>query len=200
MEDHARFLLVGRTRDDAAGEAFDKAARVLGLGFPGGPEIQRVSVSSTGSEPPFTRPRIRDSLDFSFSGLKTAVLRRAEERRLYPADEDVEARPQLVADIAAAFQEAAVDAMVDRTIQAAKQYRARGVVLGGGVAANLLLRSEMKERCPVPVVVPRPALCTDNGAMIGAAAYFRLRHGPTYQWDLDVLPGLSLGSQDGRPR
>ena len=199
MEDHARFLLVGRTRDDAAGEAFDKAARVLGLGFPGGPEIQRVSASSTGSEPPFTRPRIRDSLDFSFSGLKTAVLRRAEERRLYPADEEVEPRPQLVADIAAAFQEAAVDAMVDRTIQAAKQYRARGVVLGGGVAANLLLRNEMKERCPVPVVVPRPALCTDNGAMIGGAAYFRLRHGPTYQWDLDVQPGLSLGSQDGRP-
>ena len=199
MEDHARFLLVGRTRDDAAGEAFDKAARVLGLGFPGGPEIQRVSASSTGSEPPFTRPRIRDSLDFSFSGLKTSVLRRAEEKRLYPADEEVEPPPQLVADIAAAFQEAAVDAMVDRTIQAAKQYRARGVVLGGGVAANLLLRNEMKERCPVPVVVPRPALCTDNGAMIGGAAYFRLRHGPTYQWDLDVQPGLSLGSQDGRP-
>ena len=199
MEDHARFVLVGRTRDDAAGEAFDKAARVLGLGFPGGPEIQRVAASSTGSEQPFTRPRIRDSLDFSFSGLKTAVLRRAEERGLYPPSEDAEPRSQIVADIAAAFQEAVVGTMVERTVQAARRHRARGVVLGGGVAANLLLRDEMGKRCPVPVVVPRPPLCTDNGAMIGAAAYFRLRHGPTYQWDLDVVPGLSLGRPAGPP-
>ena len=193
MEGHARFILVGRTRDDAAGEAFDKAARVLGLGFPGGPEIQRVSEASTGDEPPFTRPRIKDSLDFSFSGLKTAVLRRAEERGLYPPRGDSEPQPQVVANVAGAFQEAVVGAMVQRTVQAATHYKAKGVLLGGGVAANLLLREEMGRQSPVPVVVPRPSLCTDNGAMIGAAAYFRLRNGPRYQWDLDVLPGLRLG-------
>ena len=193
MQDHGRFTLVGRTRDDAAGEAFDKAARVLGLGFPGGPEIQEASKASTGEEPPFTRPRIKNSLDFSFSGLKTAVLRRAEERGLYPPSDDSEPRPQDVANIAGAFQEAAVDVMVRRTVEAAGRYRAKGVLLGGGVAANLLLREEMDRHSPVPVVVPRPSLCTDNGAMIGAAAYYRLRSGVRHQWDLDVVPDLRLG-------
>ena len=193
MQDHGRFTLVGRTRDDAAGEAFDKAARVLGLGFPGGPEIQEASKASTGEEPPFTRPRVKNSLDFSFSGLKTAVLRRAEERGLYPPSDDSEPRPQDVANIAGAFQEAAVDVMVRRTVEAARRYRAKGVLLGGGVAANLLLREEMDRHSPVPVIVPRPSLCTDNGAMIGAAAYYRLRSGVQHQWDLDVVPDLRLG-------
>ena len=193
MEGHGRFTLVGRTRDDAAGEAFDKAARVLGLGFPGGPAIQRVSALSTGGEPAFPRPRVRDSLDFSFSGLKTAVVRRAEERGIYPPTPGVEPDPELVADMAAAFQEAIVDSMVARTVEAAERYRAIGVLLGGGVAANTLLREEMARASPVQVVVPRPELCTDNGAMIGAAAYFRLREGPRHEWDLDVVPNLRLG-------
>ena len=193
MEGHGRFILVGRTRDDAAGEAFDKAARVLGLGFPGGPAIQKVSSMSTGGEPRLPRPRVKDSLDFSFSGLKSALVRRAEEKGMYPRVEGVELDSQEVANVSASFQEAIVDSMVRRTVEAAKKYRVRGVLLGGGVAANILLRKEMAERSPVEVVVPSPGLCTDNGAMIGAAGFFHLRNGARHQWDLDVIPNLRLG-------
>ncbi len=193
MEGHGRYTLVGRTRDDAAGEAFDKAARVLGLGFPGGPYIQRAAERSEGGEAKFPRPRVRDSLDFSFSGLKTAVLRRAEEKGMYPPPEGRELDPKEVASIAAAFQEAIVDSMVERTVEAAKHYRVKGVLLGGGVAANSLLRKEMAARSPVPVIIPRPGLCTDNGAMIGAAAFFHFRNDLARQWDMDVTPNLKLG-------
>ncbi|MDP6402877.1 MAG: tRNA (adenosine(37)-N6)-threonylcarbamoyltransferase complex transferase subunit TsaD [SAR202 cluster bacterium] len=193
MEGHGRFTLVGRTRDDAAGEAFDKAARVLGLGFPGGPAIQKVAVSGVPGVEKFPRPNVKDSLDFSFSGLKTAVIRRAEEKKLYPPIEGTEPDAQKVADTAAAFQEAIVDSMVTRTVEAAKRYDAKGVLLGGGVAANSLLRREMAALSPVEVIVPKPALCTDNGAMIGAAAYFHLRRETPHQWDLDILPSLRLG-------
>ena len=193
MHGHGRFELVGRTRDDAAGEAFDKAARVLGLGFPGGPEIQRVSANGKGDEPRFPRPRVKDSLDFSFSGLKTAVLRRAEAKGWYPPDPGTKPDPGQMSRVAAAFQDAMVDSMVARTLEAVERYRVKGIVLGGGVAANSLLRREMAKRSPVEVVVPRPALCTDNGAMIGSAAWFHLRHGPSHQWDMDVAPSLRLG-------
>jgi len=193
MEGHGRFKLLGRTRDDAAGEAFDKGARVLGLGFPGGPEIQRVAAAARGEDARFPRPRVKESLDFSFSGLKTALLRRAEARGWYPPREEVELDPRQVAEMAAAFQAAIVDSMVTRAVEAVVTYRVRGVLLGGGVAANSLLRTEAAARSPVPVIVPPPALCTDNGAMIGAAAWFHLRHGPQYQWDMDVVPSLRLG-------
>ena len=193
MEGHGQYRLIGRTRDDAAGEAFDKAARVLGLGFPGGPEIQRVAEAASGLEPDLPRPRIRNSLDFSFSGLKTAVLRRAELKGMYPPPEDEELDPTEVSEVAHAFQEAIVDSMVTRTLDAVKQHHVKGIILGGGVAANALLRKEMADRSPIEVVVPRPGLCTDNGAMIGAAAYFTLRNGDSYQWDLDVVPSLRLG-------
>ena len=193
MEGHGQYRLIGRTRDDAAGETFDKAARVLGLGFPGGPEIQRVAEAASGLEPDLPRPRIRNSLDFSFSGLKTAVLRRAELKGMYPPPEDAELDPTEVSEVAHAFQEAIVDSMVTRTLDAVKQHHVKGIILGGGVAANALLRKEMADRSPIEVVVPRPALCTDNGAMIGAAAYFTLRNGNSYQWDLDVVPSLRLG-------
>ena len=193
MEGHGRFSLLGRTRDDSAGEAFDKAARVLGLGFPGGPEIQRVSANSAGREARFPRPRVKDSLDFSFSGLKSALIRRAEERGLYPAPTGMELDSQLVADIADEYQQAIVDSLIRGTLRALDRHRVRGVILGGGVAANSLLRDELAKRSPVEVVVPRPALCTDNGAMIGAVGWFRLRSGPTYQWDMDVSPSMRLG-------
>ncbi len=193
MEGHGRFTLVGRTRDDAAGEAFDKAARVLGLGFPGGPAIQRVSAQKAGAEPRFPRPRVKDSLDFSFSGLKTALVRRAEEKGIYPPREGVEIDQQEVANVAAAFQEAMVDTMVRRTVEVAEQYRVNGVLLGGGVSANTLLREQMRERSPVEVLVPRPELCTDNAAMVGAAAFFGSETGQRQQWDLDVMPSLRLG-------
>ncbi len=192
MEGHGRFKLVGRTRDDAAGEAFDKAARVLGMGFPGGPYIQKASERAEGHEARFPRPRVKGTLDFSFSGLKTALIQRAREKGMYPAPEDGLDEGE-VARVAAAFQEAIVDSMVERTVEAAVKYEARGVLLGGGVAANSLLRKEMVARAPVEVVVPRVSLCTDNGAMIGAAAYPHLRNGPVHQWDLDAVPSLRLG-------
>ena len=192
MEGHGRYTLIARTRDDAAGEAFDKAARALGLGFPGGPEIQRVAEHSIGGEPRFTRPVVRGSLDFSFSGLKTAVARRAEEHGIYPPSETTPP-PQLVSNVAAEFQEAVVDCMVQRTLEAAKRYSVNGIVLGGGVAANSHLREQMRRHMPVDVIVPRPALCTDNGAMMGAAGYFHFRDGVTSQWDIDVIPNLRLG-------
>ena len=184
--------LVGQTRDDAAGEAFDKAARVLGLGFPGGPEIQKMSERPHGPERRFPRPNVKNSLDFSFSGLKTAMLHRAQEKGWYPPGED-EIDESELAGVAAAFQEAVVDSIVTRCVAAAEKYRVAGIVLGGGVAANSLLRKEAIARSPVPVIVPRPGLCTDNGAMIGAAAWHHLRDAPQYGWDLDVVPTLRLG-------
>lgn len=193
MSGHMRYTLIARTRDDAAGEAFDKAARALGLGFPGGPEIQRVAEHSVGGEPRLPRPTVRNSLDFSFSGLKTAVARRAEQKGMYPPTDDAPPDPQEVANVAAEFQEAAVDCMVQRALQAVKRYRVKGMLLGGGVAANSHLRQEMRRRMPVEVIVPRPALCTDNGAMMGAAGYFHFRTGLPSQWDVDVIPGMRLG-------
>lgn len=193
MSGHMRYTLIARTRDDAAGEAFDKAARALGLGFPGGPEIQRVAEHSLGGEPRLPRPVVRDSLDFSFSGLKTAVARRAEQKGMYPPSDDAPPDPQEVANVAAEFQEAAVDCMVQRALQAVKRYRVKGMLLGGGVAANSHLRQEMRRRMPVEVIVPRPALCTDNGAMMGAAGYFHFRTGLPSQWDADVIPNMRLG-------
>lgn len=193
MSGHMRYTLIARTRDDAAGEAFDKAARALGLGFPGGPEIQRVAEHSLGGEPRLPRPTVRDSLDFSFSGLKTAVARRAEQKGMYPPSDDAPPDPQEVANVAAEFQEAAVDCMVQRALQAVKRYRVKGMLLGGGVAANSHLRQEMRRRMPVEVIVPRPALCTDNGAMMGAAGYFHFRTGLPSQWDADVIPSMRLG-------
>ncbi len=193
MRGHGDYELVGRTRDDAAGEAFDKAARVLGLGFPGGPAIQNVAVNGKGDEPPFPRPRVKDSLDFSFSGLKTAILRRAEERGWYPPSERAEMDEGEVAKVAAAFQEAVVDSLTARVLESISRFDVKGVLLGGGVAANSLLRKELAERSPVPIIVPSPGLCTDNGAMIGAAGWFHLRNGLRHQWDMDVVPQLKLG-------
>ncbi|MEE2884188.1 MAG: tRNA (adenosine(37)-N6)-threonylcarbamoyltransferase complex transferase subunit TsaD [Chloroflexota bacterium] len=193
MNGHGDYQLVGRTRDDAAGEAFDKGARVLGLGFPGGPAIQSISEKGDSDSEKFPRPNIKDSLDFSFSGLKTAVLRRAEQKGIYPQPDGRTVNQQDRANIASGFQSAIVEFIVRRTVQAVKKYNAKGVLLGGGVAANALLRKEIKAKCPVSVVVPRPSLCTDNGAMIGAAAYFHLRHGMRYEFNLDVVPNLRLG-------
>jgi N6-L-threonylcarbamoyladenine synthase len=136
---------------------------------------------------------VKNSLDFSFSGLKSAMVRRAEEKGIYPPRAEHEPEAQQVANVAAAFQEAIVDCLVQRTVEAAKEFRVKGAVICGGVAANSLLRKEMRERSPVEVIVPRPDYCTDNGAMIGAAGFFHLRDGPSHQWGLDVVPDLRLG-------
>jgi N6-L-threonylcarbamoyladenine synthase len=197
MEGHGIYRLVGRTRDDAAGEAFDKAARILGLGFPGGPEIQRVSQDATGKEfPPLPRAWMKDTLDFSFSGVKTALLHLAQAEGVYPAGkrnlEEGEAA-RLVREMAAAFQESVVDVMVVKLLEMAQRYHARGLILGGGVAANALLRQEITRRSPLSVIVPPPILCTDNGAMIAACAYFQYQRGDQFGLELDIDPALPLG-------
>lgn len=191
MKGHGQYVLLGRTRDDAAGEAFDKAARILGLGFPGGPAIQKAARPSSSGEP-LPRPRVKDSLDFSFSGLKTALIKRAQDSGLYPAPESGQRDPQQVAEIATKFQESMADVLVQRTLEAADMHKAAGVLLGGGVAANSLLRQQMQARSPIPVLMPSPGLCTDNGAMIAAAGYRLLKAEHRSGWDLDVVPNLGF--------
>ena len=195
MKGHGRYELVGRSRDDAAGEAFDKAARILGLGFPGGPEIQRVSEGATGEEK-LPRAWMKDTLDFSFSGLKTALLHMAQERGIYPSPEegvDQARQTRLVREMAAAFQESVVDVISSKVVEMAAKYQVKGLVLGGGVTANRRLREEIVQRSPLPVIVPPPVLCTDNGAMIAACGYFQYLRGEESALDLDVNPGLPLG-------
>jgi N6-L-threonylcarbamoyladenine synthase len=172
-EAHGRYRLLGRTRDDAAGEAFDKAARVLGLGFPGGPAIERAAREAGAKPPRLPRAWLGESNDFSFSGLKTAVMRIAQES------------DTPVADVAAGFQTAVVDVLVRKAVRAVEQTGAASVLLSGGVAANGPLRAALREASPVPVYVPPPVLCTDNGAMIAAAAHFRAEAGAA-ALDLDV--------------
>jgi len=191
---HGDYVLVGRTRDDAAGEAFDKAARILGLGYPGGPAIQKIAEEAKG---PVELPRawLRGSHDFSFSGLKTATLHLAQELGLYPPPEGEEAKGLLrakVADVAAGFQEAVVDVLVTKAVEAAKAYRVRSVMLAGGVAANKPLRQRLTERSPVPVTIPPFVLCTDNAAMVAASGYYSLMRGKQAGLDLDVSPNMPL--------
>ncbi len=181
MEDHGRYRRLGRTRDDAAGEAFDKVARLLGLGFPGGPAIERLAAAVERPAIELPRAWLRGSHDFSFSGLKTAVLHLTRE----PA-------PPPVEQIAAAFQASVVAVLTEKTVQAAIETGARQVLLAGGVAANQALRRAIEERSPVPVRYPPPRLCTDNAAMIGACAYYHLVRGERSDWSLDAQPNLKL--------
>ncbi len=204
MEEHGNYRLVGRTRDDAAGEAFDKAARILGLGFPGGPEIQRASEGvSRGNLPPLPRAWMRDTLDFSFSGVKTALLHQAQAQGIYPPDSieripdsvhrDKAEMDRLLGEMAANFQESVVEVMVVKTLEMARRYRAKGILLGGGVTANSRLRAEITRASPLPVIIPPPVLCTDNGAMIAACAYFQYQRGEQFGLELDIDPALPLG-------
>ena len=208
MEGHGDYRLVGRTRDDAAGEAFDKAARVLGLGFPGGPEIQKAAETlanfvADDDDPsprdgqaaaPLPRAWMRDTLDFSFSGVKTALLHRAQDVGLYPppetADPDAD---RLVARLAHEFQESLVDVMTAKLLAMAERYKARGLVLGGGVTANARLRQRVLADSPLPAVIPPPVLCTDNGAMIASGAFYQYQRGDVADMDLDVDPSLPFG-------
>jgi N6-L-threonylcarbamoyladenine synthase len=187
MHDHGRYTLLGQTVDDAAGEAFDKVGRLLGLPYPGGPAI---SAAAVGSHPSTRFPRARTAgpYDFSFSGLKTAVLREVEGYR----DRD---EPIPVDGIAAAFEEAVVDALASKTVAAARHHGVAAVALGGGVAANRALRATLTERITadgLPLIVPPPAWCTDNGAMIGAAAGYRFAAGDRADAALEAIPSLAL--------
>ncbi len=177
---HRDYALLGQTRDDAAGEAFDKASRLLGLGYPGGPAIEQAAKSGDASIP-LPRAWLKGSYDFSFSGLKTALLRLVEGDMI-----------RSVQDAAASFQEAVADVLVKKTVEAAHEYRARQVLLAGGVAANSYLRQSLTKASPLPVIIPPPILCTDNAAMIAACGYFQFQMGKTDSLDMDVIPNLRL--------
>jgi N6-L-threonylcarbamoyladenine synthase len=192
LEGHGKFRLLGETRDDAAGEAFDKAARVLGLRYPGGPEIQRVAEGAPETDP-LPRAWMRGTDEFSFSGLKTAVLNRARKLGIYPPA-NAPVAPDIVAGLAKAFQDSVVDVLVTKTIAAAKRENCAGIVLVGGVAANKPLRETLLEKSPLPVAIPPFALCTDNGAMIAMSGLVNFRNGRRDDWDLDVIPSLRIGT------
>lgn len=185
MTDHLQYQRLGGTLDDAAGEAFDKVGRLLGLPYPGGPAIQRVS--ETGDPQAFDFPRawLEDTWNFSFSGLKTAVLR--EVRRL---EGRVQALP--VSHLAASFQAAVVEVLVGKTLRAAQTFKAKQILVAGGVSANRALRKAFQEQSPVKVHIPPVWLCTDNAAMIAAAGYFRYLHGQQDGLEMDVLPNWPL--------
>jgi N6-L-threonylcarbamoyladenine synthase len=185
MKDHLQYQRLGATLDDAAGEAFDKVARLIGLAYPGGPSVQR---ASEGGDPQaFNLPRawLEDTWNFSFSGLKTAVLR--EVRKLEEAK-----RPLPVANMAASFQAAVVDVLVGKTLRAAKTFGAKEILVAGGVSANRALREAILSQANCPVHIPPISLCTDNAAMIAAAGYFRFANGQRDGLDMDVLPNWPL--------
>ena len=186
MTGHGQYRALGSTLDDAAGEAFDKVARMLGLGYPGGPAIQRAAAGGASSAVELPRAWLPGTYDFSFSGLKTAVLRLSQ---------DYETRGEAlpVADVAAAFQASVVDVLVTKTVQAAQEFGAQEILLAGGVAANAALRAALTERAGnIPVRYPAIWLCTDNAAMIGAAGFFAWQAGRRSEWSLDVVPSLPL--------
>jgi N6-L-threonylcarbamoyladenine synthase len=197
MHDHGEYEFLGGTLDDAAGEAFDKVGRLLGLSYPGGPEIERVA--QNGKPHAFDFPRswldapgsgtragpTSHAWDFSFSGLKTAVMRQVQKYSDPP-------RGRLLADLAASFQAAVVDVLSAKAAWAAEAFDATALLLSGGVTANRALRAATVERVPVPVYYPPTFLCTDNAAMVGACAHWRFVAGDRAGWDLDAVPGLRL--------
>ena len=187
---HGEYRVIGRTRDDAAGEAFDKVARTLGLGYPGGPHIEKAAREGNPEAIMFPRAYLEaGSLDFSFSGLKSSVinyLHRARQR-----GETVN-----IPDVAASFQQATVDVLVDKTLTAAKEHEVSVIMLAGGVAANGLLRTELFDAARLAgrrLVFPPLILCTDNAAMIGCSAHFKYLRGEFAPLTLNAIPGLKLG-------
>ena len=199
MRDHLTYRLLGTTVDDAAGEAFDKVGRLLGLGYPGGPAIQAAAEGAIRRDVVFPRARMGDSYDWSFSGLKTAARRIVGEARAAEGIAADDAATPLsaatVAELAYGFQASVVDVLVTKTMRAAEAVGARSIVLGGGVAANSVLRERLREEAAaraLPLIVPRPGLCTDNGAMIGAAGARRFAAGERAGLELDARPSLPL--------
>jgi len=192
VKDYGEYEVLGKTRDDAAGEAFDKVARAIGLGYPGGPKIQKISEEGNKDAIAFPRAKVADNpFDFSFSGLKSSVLN-------YINSCEMKGEEINKADIAASFQEAVVDVLVSHTIEGAKQLGFKKIAMAGGVASNAVLREEMKEACErrgFKFYHPSPILCTDNAAMIGAAAYYDYKKGLISDLTLNAVPSLKLGQR-----
>lgn len=192
VKDYGEYEVLGKTRDDAAGEAFDKVARAIGLGYPGGPKIQKISEEGNKDAIAFPRAKVADNpFDFSFSGLKSSVLN-------YINSCEMKGEEINKADIAASFQKAVVDVLVSHTIEGAKQLGFKKIAMAGGVASNAVLREEMKEACErrgFKFYHPSPILCTDNAAMIGAAAYYDYKKGLISDLTLNAVPSLKLGQR-----
>lgn len=192
VKDYGEFEVIGRTRDDAAGEAFDKVARAIGLGYPGGPKIDKKAKEGNPLAIPFPQAKVNDNIyDFSFSGLKSAVLNYLNHARMQ--GEQVNE-----ADVAASFQHAVVEVLVSHAITGVKEYGADKLAIAGGVASNSLFRARMEEECAkagIRFYRPSPVLCTDNAAMIGAAAYYEYQKGVRHSWDLNAVPNLKLGER-----
>ncbi len=188
--DYGVYEVIGRTRDDAAGEAFDKAARAIGLGYPGGPKIEKAARSGNPDAIHFPRAKVGGSeYDFSFSGLKSSVLNYLNGCRMKQI-------PVIGEDVAASFQKAVVDVLVDNAMRAVEQFHAEKFAIAGGVASNSALRSSMEAACRergVRFYSPSPVLCTDNAAMIGTAAYYEYKKGRRDDWTLNAVPNLKLG-------
>lgn len=192
VKDYGEYEILGKTRDDAAGEAFDKVARAIGLGYPGGPKIDRVSNEGNPEAIIFPRVKIADNVyDFSFSGLKSAVLNYLNGCQM----KGIEINQ---ADVAASFQKAVVDVLVEHSMDAVKRYHVDKFAIAGGVASNSHLRAALESACSkqgVKFYRPSPILCTDNAAMIGAAGYYEYLKGVRHGWDLNAVPNLKLGER-----
>lgn len=192
VKDYGSFEILGRTRDDAAGEAFDKVARAIGLGYPGGPKIDKLAKEGNPHAIDFPRAHMEDApYDFSFSGVKSAVLNHLNKCRMT-------GEPIVEADIAASFQQAVVDVLVDNAIRAAKDYHMDRLAIAGGVASNGALRAAMEAACEkegIRFYRPSPIFCIDNAAMIGVAAYYEYQKGTRHGWDLNAVPNLKLGER-----
>ena len=192
VKDYGEFEILGRTRDDAAGEAFDKVARAVGLGYPGGPKVDKAAKEGNPHAIEFPRAKVGENpYDFSFSGVKSAVLNYLNGAKM--KGEEVNR-----ADIAASFQKAVVDVLVEHTMQAAADFGMKKVAIAGGVASNGALRTAMEKACTergYKFYRPSPIFCTDNAAMIGVAAYYEYIRGTRHSWDLNAVPNLKLGER-----
>jgi N6-L-threonylcarbamoyladenine synthase len=188
VKGHGEYETLGRTRDDAAGEAYDKVARLLKLGYPGGPVIDKLAKSGNPKAINFTRPMLNDGYDFSFSGIKTAVVNYVKQLSVVSRSPDV-SRDELLVNIAASFQQAVVDVLIEKTVRAAKEHGCQTVTIAGGVSANSQLRTQLLSRCQeegLTALIPSFEYCTDNAAMIGCAGYYKLTTNNTSQRTLGL--------------
>lgn len=192
VKDYGKYEILGRTRDDAAGEAFDKVARAIGLGYPGGPKIDKLSKEGDANAIVFPKAHIEDApYDFSFSGVKSSVLNYINGCKMKGEEFNQ-------ADIAASFQKAVTDVLVDNAMKAVKEHGFTKLAIAGGVASNSTLRNAMKVACEknqIEFYHPSPIFCTDNAAMIGVAAYYEYMNGTRHGWDLNAVPNLKLGER-----